>query len=120
VDRRTRWLFATALGVLVVLTAGAAMLLGGTTLRDPTSPSGAQDVVGVIVAVDATSLTQVHGFTLRTPGGATIAFTIGQLENGDEFPPGHLVEHQANAQPVRVWYRVEGSARVAIRLEDAT
>ena len=45
---------------------------------------------------------------------------LGDLENGTEFPPGHLVEHQATAQPVRVWYRTENGARVAVRLEDAT
>ena len=52
--------------------------------------------------------------------GASVEFEIGDLENGAEFPPGHLVEHQATAQPVRVWYRTEGDAKVAVRLEDAT
>ena len=44
---------------------------------------------------------------------------IGELENGDEFPPGHLAEHQATAEPVVVYYRVEGNERFAVRLEDA-
>jgi len=56
---------------------------------------------------------------VRTQDGATIALTVGDLENGAAFPPGHLVEHQATAQPVRVWYVVEGQANVAIRIEDA-
>ena len=43
-DRRTRTLFALALGVIVVLTAGAALLLGGTSNPDPEGPAGAQSV----------------------------------------------------------------------------
>ena len=103
-----------------MLTAGAVFLLGGRGTLDQNGPRDAQAVVGVIVGVDAVSLDQVRGFTLRTEGGATVAFTIGKLENGDAFPPGHLVEHQATAQPVRVWYRTEGDVKVAVRLEDAT
>ena len=34
--------------------------------------------------------------------------------------PGHLVEHSATAQPVRVWFRTEGGVDLAIRLEDAS
>ena len=62
-------------------------------------------MTGVIVGVDSEGLDQVRGFSLRTDDGVTLAFTIGALENGAAFPPGHLVEHQATAQPVRVWYR---------------
>jgi hypothetical protein len=119
-DRRTRSLFALALGAIVLLTAGAAFLLGGTSNPDPGAPAGARSIVGVIVGVDARSLTDVRGFTLRTTDGVTTVFDLGALENGAEFPPGHLVEHQATAQPVRVWYRTDGGRKLAIRLEDAT
>ena len=119
-DRRTRATVVLALGALIALTAGAAILRGGGGLPDPDRPSGDRTLVGVIVAVDAASLTRVRGFTLRTSDGTTTTFASGNLENGDEFPPGHLVEHQATAVPVRVWYRVEGTRNVAVRLEDAT
>jgi hypothetical protein len=75
--------------------------------------------VGVVVNVDAVSLTEVRGFTIRTPDGRTLAFRIGALENGAEFPPGHLGEHVATATPVRVTYRDEGGELVAVRLDDA-
>jgi hypothetical protein len=120
VDPRTRNIFALVLGALIVATAGAALLLGGTTKPDPDGPVGAQQMVGVIVGVDAQGLTDVRSFTLRTSDGKSQVFEIGQLENGAEFPPGHLVEHQSTAQPVRVWYRTEGDTKVAVRLEDAT
>jgi hypothetical protein len=119
VDRRTRDLFLIVLVALAGLTAGAAILLGGTSLRDPDAPPDAVAVDGVIVGVEAQALDRVTGFTLRTADGASVVFVIGDLENGAEFPPGHLVEHQATAQPVRVWYRTEGDEKVAVRLEDA-
>jgi len=116
-DRRTRNLFLLALVVLIAATATAALLLNGTGSNgSATAPS----VVGVIVGVDSEGLDRVRGFALRTTDGLTESFSIGPLENGTAFPPGHLVEHQATAQPVRVWYRTEGSTMVAIRLEDAT
>lgn len=105
-----------ALVLVVAATVGAAVLLNGSgTLRSATVPS----IDGVIVGVQAEGLDRVRGFTLRTGTGATETFTIGTLENPTAFPPGHLVEHQATAQPIRVWYLTEGSTMVAIRLEDA-
>jgi len=77
-------------------------------------------MVGVIVGVQAQGLDKVQGFTLRTTAGSSVEFAIGDLENGAQFPPGHLVEHQSTAQPVRVWFRTEEGVKVAIRLEDAT
>jgi hypothetical protein len=120
VDSRTRNLFLAALVVVIGLTAAAAFLLGGSAIRDPDAPPGAQAAVGVIVGVDSEGLDKVKGFELRTTDQGTLVFKLGDLDNGAEFPPGHLVEHQSTAQPVRVWYRTEGGTRVAVRLEDAT
>jgi len=80
----------------------------------PNSP-----VDGVVVSVTSTGLDSVTGFTLRTTGGVLYRFEIGTLENGAEFPPGHLTEHQATAEPVRVTFMVRGGAAVATRIEDA-
>jgi len=116
-DRRTRNLFALALVLVIALTGGAAILLSS----GPGTPESvdAPFMDGVIVGIESEGLDRVRGFSLRTGDGSTEAFTIGVLENGAAFPPGHLAEHQATAQRVRVWYRVEGGTRVAIRLEDA-
>jgi hypothetical protein len=118
-DRRTRNLFALVLVVVVAVTGGAALLLSDTSMLDPDGTLDTTTVEGVVVAVDSSSLADVRGFTLRRVGGEMLVFRIGELENGDEFPPGHLAEHQATAQPVRVWYRLEGDERFAFRLEDA-
>jgi hypothetical protein len=120
VDRRTRNVFAVALLAVIALAGAAAFLVGGSGVRRPDGPTNAESVVGVIVGVKSEALDQVTGFTLRTTDQTTLVFAVGDLENGAVFPPGHLVEHQATAQPVRVWYRTEAGARIAIRLEDAT
>jgi len=119
-DGRTRNLFVLALIVVIGLAAAAAFLLGGSGPRDPGAPANATAAVGVIVGVRSEGLDRVSGFTLRTTDQGTLTFVVGDLENGAAFPPGHLVEHQATAQPVRVWYRTEAGEKVAIRLEDAT
>lgn len=104
--------------VLVVASAGAVLLLNRTG-SNPGGSANAPSVVGVIVGVQSEGLDRVRSFDLRTEDGATLAFRVGDLENGVTFPPGHLVEHQATAQPVRVWYETAREENVAIRIEDA-
>ena len=118
-DRRTRNLFALVLVVVIAITGGAALLLSDTAMVDPEGGPEISGAVGVIVAVDSAGLSDVRGFTLRQGPGKTLEFLLGELENAAEFPPGHLAQHQATAEPVLVWYRMEGDVRFAIRLEDA-
>ena len=104
-----------ALLVVAAFTMGAcANQPSAAASPEPTSP-----VQGIIVAVQATSLTDVQRFTLRTPAGAAIEFKLGALENPTDFPPGHLAEHQATSAPVLVYFRLENGERVVYRLEDA-
>jgi DNA-binding LytR/AlgR family response regulator len=117
-DPRTRNVFVGILVFVIGLAAATAVLLGQTTT--PTPPPGADVVDGVIVAVDSAGLTDVKGFDLRATDGTTKTFSLERLENGAAFPPGHLVEHQASASPVRVWYTSDGGVLYAIRLDDAT
>ena len=102
-------------GAGVVVAAIAAALVVGPQLTTPP----ARTEIGVVVSVDAVSLTDVRGFQIRTADGRTVSFRVGSLENGAQFPPGHLGEHMATTQPVRVTYRDDGDQHVAIRLEDA-
>jgi hypothetical protein len=113
-------LFAFVLVLVVAISGGAALVLSDTSRIDPDGgPPDTTAVDGVIVAVDSAGLSEVRGFSLRRPGGEILIFRLGELENGAQFPPGHLAEHQVTAAPVRVWYRMEGSERFAVRLEDA-
>ena len=104
-----------SLVIVIVRSAGAAILLG----RGRAGPGGCRGAPagrGVIVADRLGGPDEVHGFDLRTIGRRRRStFAHRQLENGAEFPPGHLAEHQATASPVRVWYRTEGGVLVAIR-----
>jgi hypothetical protein len=103
---------ALVAAVVAVAVAGAALLAS--------RPSDTSEATGVVVAVDSTGgLGDVRGFTLRLAGGELLTFSLRGLQNGTEFPPGHLAEHQATAAPIRVLYRTEGSERLAIDLEDA-
>jgi len=99
--------------LLVAALALAAVVIALTT-RSPE-----ESVVGVVIAVDAQGLVDVRGFTIRTDDARTLTFRVGDLENPVEFPPGHLVEHQATSEQVRVRYRREAETLVAVRLEDA-
>ncbi|MGZ6269465.1 MAG: hypothetical protein ACXWMU_02695 [Candidatus Limnocylindrales bacterium] len=72
------------------------------------------------MSIDSKGLADVRGFTLRAADGHVYAFTLGQLENGAQFPPGHLAEHQATGSPVRVSFRIERGQLVVYRLDDAS
>lgn len=102
---------ATVLLAIVVLAACGPGAVATPEVRSP--------VDGVVVAVDARSLTDVRGFTLRTAGGQSFDFTLGDLENATHFTPSHLKEHQATSLPIRVWFMVQDGERIAYRLEDA-
>jgi hypothetical protein len=113
VGGRTTLRLGLLVAVILGAVAGAALLISRTPPRTP-------EVTGVVVAVDSGGgLGNVSGFTLRVTGGELLTFSLRELENGVEFPPGHLVQHQADSFPVRVVYRMEGCERLAIRLEDA-
>jgi hypothetical protein len=117
-DRRSRNAFALILIVVIGVAAASVFVLNGAATGSM-GPAGSETAVGVIVRVESEGLDQVTGFDLRTIDQGTLEFRIGVLENGAQFPPGHLVEHQASAVPVKVWYRRQDGARVAVRLEDA-
>ena len=104
----------------ILLAAVAAITIAAVLwLNQPANHPETGEVVGVVVAVDSQGLGLVRSFTLRLPGGEQEVFSLRALQNGTAFPPGHLAEHQATAAPVLVTYRVEGTERLAIRLEDA-
>lgn len=105
----------------------AALALGacgsGTDSAPPGSPPASvvltSPVDGLLIKLDSEGLTKVTGFRLRTADGVEVPFRMGVLENGVEFPPGHLAEHMATTTRVRVFFRDEGGEHVVYRLEDA-
>ena len=103
-------ILAAIVVAVVIFAAVAAIVLGGPGRRVET---------GVVVGVEATGLTSVQGFSIRTADGRTVDFRIGTLENGATFPPGHLGEHRVTLVPIRVTYVDQDGMHVAVRLEDA-
>lgn len=103
-------LLIAAVAAVVGVAFGAATILGGP---------GRQVETGIVVAVQATSLTNVEGFSIRTADGRTVAFRITSLENAATFPPGHLAEHKVTLATVRVTFIADGAVNRAVRVEDA-
>jgi hypothetical protein len=104
----------TALGAIVVAVIVFAFVVA-TIVGGP----GRRVETGIVVAVQASGLTSVQGFSIRTADGRTMDFRVGSLENGSAFPPGHLAEHRVSLVPIRVTYVDQGGSYVAVRLEDA-
>ena len=110
---------ATGLVAAVVLALALAACAPAISQTPPPSRQLESPIEGVITNVVSAGLDQVTEFTIRTGDGTILRFLIGDLENGDEFPPGHLTEHQATSDPIRVTFHVEDGELVATRLEDA-
>ncbi len=132
--RRTAGTPVATLVAAVVATLVAGAVLAACSAVSPASPapsraaSGAaavsqpaltSPIEGVVLHVDSPRLGQVTDFTLLT-GGRQVLFRMGTLEDPLDFPAAHLAEHVASSEPVRVYFRVDGSNLVVYRLEDAS
>lgn len=104
-----------AFAVLVVALLAAC----ATPARTPSVLAPASPITGVVTSIDSRGLADVRSFVLRTADAKGYSVRVGNLENGAEFPPGHLAEHMSTGVPIRVFFRVEGGELVAYRIEDA-
>lgn len=95
--------------------ATASPLASGTGAAMPSE----DPVEGVVINVESTGLDSVTAFTLRTADGQTYRFALGRLQGAAQFPPGHLAEHAANAEPIKVTFLALDTTLIATRLEDA-
>ena len=101
-----RWL-ATGL----VLAAVLVIACGG---------GGERSVTGVIIDVQATSLTRIDSFTLRDNDGRMLVFRMAPDASQDPregYFPSHLRTHALAAEQVTVFYREENGKLLALRLE---
>jgi hypothetical protein len=114
-----RWLALFAVVFVPILVVAFVLFPRPACACTPNFPASPVD--GIIVSVNATGLTDVHGFVLQpSGGGAPMTFALGPLENPTEFPPGHLKAHQATGAPVRVYFTKDANGQLtAYRLEDA-
>ena len=102
------------------ITSSAPPATASPDLGSPGAQLPGQDpIAGVVIHVDSTGLDSVTAFTLRAVDGQTYRIVLGRLQNAAEFPPGHLVEHAANSEPILVSWLALGTTIIATRLEDA-
>jgi hypothetical protein len=101
---------ASAVIAVVILAILASTILGGP---------GRKVETGIVVAVQATGLTAVQGFSIRTTDGRSVDFRIESTENAATFPPGHLSEHKVTLVPVLVTFVDRDGSHFAVRIEDA-
>lgn len=74
-------------------------------------------VTGVVVEIDSRGLDDVESFTVKD-GDELYEISIDpEIEYG--FNLGHLNEHRATAEPVRVELQERGDQLIALSIEDA-
>lgn len=105
-----------------MMTAG---LLGGWLAYDGVTDllggDGGPSAQGVILRVEASSLTVVDSLTLRTNDGRTLVLKIAPDAARDPregFVAGHLRSHASLVQQVEIFYREQDGDLLAERLED--
>jgi hypothetical protein len=89
----------------------------------PPAAAGSQTVHGVLLEVQSASIQRVERFTLRTDAGQEMAFVAAPDFNAGAshaMTPGHMRQHMALADPVRVTYREENGTLVALSATDAS
>jgi hypothetical protein len=109
-------------GISRHLAAPLLALLLFCSLACQTPRAGTQTVSGLMIDLNSRSIQQAESFTLRTDDGRELEFSVSSdFNQGVAHPmtPGHLRQHMALADPVRVTYRTEGTRLVATAIEDA-
>lgn len=101
----------TSLILVVVLALVAPGCGGGNGADAPT------EVTGVVVEIEAQGLGDVRAFTVKDGDDLYEISVDPDIDYG--FNLGHLNEHRATAEPVRVELEERGDELVALSIEDA-
>jgi len=94
-----------------------------TSCAAPTATAQTQTAQGVLLDVVSSSLQKVDSFTLRTDDGRELTFVPAPNFNADAthaMTPGHMRQHMALADPVRVTYQEQNGQLIALSAVDAT
>jgi hypothetical protein len=81
---------------------------------------GDRSAVGVIVELNAPTLTKIDNFTLQMKGGRRLVFEVAPSASQDlqeGFFPGHLRSHMIGAEQVRIYYLQSDDRLFALRME---
>ena len=103
--------------------AGAILLGAVVGCNSAPAPTPQPTVRGILLEVDAPSLTQLNTFSLRDDTGriwefrAAADFNVGATH---PMTPGHMRQHMALADAITVTYRADGDTLIALDATDAT
>lgn len=120
-ERAQRGLPRAASVLVFVAGAVVATWLGIEGIRQLVDEGDGPSVQGVILEVEASSLTVIDSFTLRSNGGETLVFEIAPDAARDPregFVAGHLRSHAVLAEQVAIFYHEEDGRLLAERMED--
>jgi hypothetical protein len=92
------------------------MLLSGCSSDGGEENGAPSEITGVVIDIDASSLDDVEGFTLRSEGRNYEILIDPDVEYG--FPLGHLAEHRSTADPVKVELEEREGELFARSIED--
>jgi hypothetical protein len=95
------------------------LVVSSCACQPPPPSAPPSPVVGVVVAIDQVSLTQVNSFEVRTSDGNTYTLKVGALDNATQFSLSHLATHLATGVPIRAYYQLVNGEPVVYHLEDA-
>jgi hypothetical protein len=76
---------------------------------------GPQTARGLVVNVQARSIAEAEGITLRTDDGRELVLRI---QKGVDVTPGHLREHMTLGEPVVVTYESTPDGLLAVKIDD--
>jgi hypothetical protein len=99
----------------VAITLVAALLLCSTGCLAH-AQTGPQQARGLVVNVQARSITETEAITLRADDGRELTLRV---DRGVDMTPGHLREHMTLALPVLVTYEQTPDGWLATRIDDA-
>ncbi len=99
--------------LLLTLTVAAS---GCSQERERAAPRAPEVLTGVVVGVDARRVGDVESFELKSGPEVHTIHIDDAIDYG--FPLGHLNEHVATADPVRVELEERGAKLYATEIED--
>jgi hypothetical protein len=108
------------MGLRIILLATGLALIAGACADNKANPASRATVTGTVIAVDASSLTKINSFSLRTGEDELTIYIEGDRDYSKTgFLPQHLREHVISAIQVRVEFERRGGRLIALGMTDA-
>jgi hypothetical protein len=107
----------TRLGSRTAGAFAATTLILGVVTGCGGNEAGTRTLSGVVTDVNASNITDVESFTIRSEGETFEIFV--DPDAAYDFPPSHLSEHLLSGEPVAAEVEDRGGRLFALTLRDA-